>query len=784
MRHTILRSLCLIFMAGFLFCSQALRAQDDALRAVSTKVVDALQQLPAPTPSVYDQVMQDLFSTAGEGVDLLAQMLNQNTAAKPRVVYALGGLAAYVSGKPRAQRSPFIEAYTRALTQVTQDGDKVFLQQQITLMGGPLAHDFQAVADIPVYAPQMSPKAVLTALKSPDRATRVSALQAAQGFDEPKFYAKAIKQMAKADAETKADVIAFLGQEKDPANLEAIVPYLGNTDFALVQAAALACVQIGGPQAVEALARMLVSPYSKITHLATQSLNACAGDVATEAMKHYDRTSANGKMAILRLIAHRRALAHRETVFSLLKAESPEVVRTAYNCLKDVVLPQDRNRLAALLEAAPQEFRPACTEALWAAVAELPAPQPFDSLLALAQASAKPFLYGSLLARTEDARALPLLQEAYAQAPEGEVKTATFEALAACKGLPAAQALYDICVGAPSSDLFHRAFDLMIDRIRTAGAPATQSLPLLRKAMDLARTAEQKQKVLRQVAQTPDYAGVLFLGKYLDDPQCQHEAAKGLYALGLQPRFRSPQVEELLRRTAPLLQGPDSIYEVAAIEEYLSKKPVTESSQLSPEEKAEGFVHLFDGSNLDQWEGNKVDYTVTEGCIYVSPVPRSKGDSTTKNLYTRREYADFVYRFAFRLTPGANNGVGIRTPMEGDAAYVGMEIQILDHYDAIYQPNLRDYQYHGSVYGIIPAQYRDALRPVGEWNEEEIYAKGDYIRVTVNGRVVTEGNLREAVAQGTYDKREHPGILNPKGYIGFLGHGSELWIRNVRIKEL
>ncbi len=35
------------------------------------------------------------------------------------------------------------------------------------------------------------------------------------------------------------------------------------------------------------------------------------------------------------------------------------------------------------------------------------------------------------------------------------------------------------------------------------------------------------------------------------------------------------------------------------------------------------------------------------------------------NLYTKDEYGNFVYRFEFQLTPGANNGVGIRTPMEG-----------------------------------------------------------------------------------------------------------------------
>ena len=155
------------------------------------------------------------------------------------------------------------------------------------------------------------------------------------------------------------------------------------------------------------------------------------------------------------------------------------------------------------------------------------------------------------------------------------------------------------------------------------------------------------------------------------------------------------------------------------------------------------------------------------------------------NLYTKDEYANFVYRFDFQLTPGANNGVGIRTPMEGDAAYVGMEIQVLDCEHPIYK-NITKLQHHGSVYGIIPAKddHPKAFKPAGEWNTEEIYADGDYIRVTVNGVVITEGNIREAVKNGTPDGHEHPGLFNKKGHIGFLGHGSPVKFRNIRIKEL
>ena len=202
--------------------------------------------------------------------------------------------------------------------------------------------------------------------------------------------------------------------------------------------------------------------------------------------------------------------------------------------------------------------------------------------------------------------------------------------------------------------------------------------------------------------------------------------------------------------------------------------------QLSDEEKRAGFQVLFDGTNMHAWCGNTGDYILEDGCISMVP-SRSFGG----NLYTKAEFADFVYRFEFQLTPGANNGVGLRAPLEGDAAYVGMESQILDCEHPIYS-NITPLQHHGSIYGILPAneKHTEAMKPVGEWNYEEIVCKGDYVKVTLNGVVIVEGNLREATQHGTPDGQEHPGLFNRKGHIGFLGHGSPIKFRNIRILEL
>ncbi len=198
---------------------------------------------------------------------------------------------------------------------------------------------------------------------------------------------------------------------------------------------------------------------------------------------------------------------------------------------------------------------------------------------------------------------------------------------------------------------------------------------------------------------------------------------------------------------------------------------------LSDEEKAAGFKSLFNGRDLDHWIGNKTDYVVENNEIAVRPENGGHG-----NLFTAEEYSDFNFRFEFKLTPGANNGLGIHAPLKGDAAYVGKELQILDNTAAIYA-NLKPYQYHASVYGII-ASKRGFLNPVGAWNSQEVEVKGDDIKIILNGTTIIDGNLKEATKNGTADGKNHPGLKRNKGHIGFLGHGSELEFRNIRIKDL
>ena len=197
-----------------------------------------------------------------------------------------------------------------------------------------------------------------------------------------------------------------------------------------------------------------------------------------------------------------------------------------------------------------------------------------------------------------------------------------------------------------------------------------------------------------------------------------------------------------------------------------------------------GFVSLFDGKTLDGWQGATNGYEVVDGAITCKP--KSGG-----NLYTKKEYSDFTLRLEIRMEPGTNNGIGLRTPLQGDAAFVAMESQVLDDSHASYK-GIKDWQAHGSIYGVVAAK-RGHLKKAGEWNTQEITCKGRHVTIKLNGVTIVDADIDQAsnlkVVDGketrkTVDGREHPGLSRKSGHIGFLGHGSKVEFRKIRIKEL
>ena len=190
----------------------------------------------------------------------------------------------------------------------------------------------------------------------------------------------------------------------------------------------------------------------------------------------------------------------------------------------------------------------------------------------------------------------------------------------------------------------------------------------------------------------------------------------------------------------------------------------------------DGFTSLFNGRDLRGWIGATDQYRVEDGLLVL---PKGRGGK----LLTEKQFDNFILRFDFKLTSGANNGLAIRAPIKGDAAYNAIELQILDNSSDRW-PNLKPYQTHGSIYGVAPAK-RGFLKPVGEWNAQEVRCNGRNIHVILNGHTILNANLDQVTSTGkTIDGQPHPGLKNTEGHLGFLGHGDRVAFRNIRIRPL
>jgi HEAT repeat protein len=1026
-----MRKIILTLSSAILLCTGIAMAQSPANRTVQTIVADVLAQMPADNQTDYDRQIKDLVSTGEEGILLLIQKINPpGKGSNALTDYALSGIAHYVSAPGQeTARQTTVRAFNKALETVAEPETKAFLLEQLRVIGQPgtAATASETASSASVTVTKTSPvhlriaalqndildavnnnrkkepaKKVLAALKDPSVEYRNAALNFASPYAGEEFYIALLKALPKAKPEVKTDILNWLGREAqcpekqallgsletgiETTALQTILKQLESSDFAVKQAATRTLVRIARPQAIPPIAALLADDDPQVIAEGQKALASFKGNISSAVANVIPSASDKGKIAGVELLALRRATGHLNSVLEQTRSGSPAVKAAAYSALKDVVGEKDLTNMCGMLESADSETVAPLQQAVISSLSSQTPPQQVETLIRrMYQAGdSRKHVYYLPLAATGEAKALTLITDGFAKS-SGDAKEAAFDALLHWDGFEVAGELYAIAKDPSAASYFDRALTAFVKRVSNPALTGENRLIYLRKAMEIARTAAQKNAILSQIGRTGTFPALLYAGNYIDDSALKETAATAVMNIALNhPEYTGENVVALLNKAAAALSNPDADYQRQSIRKHLDempketgfvsifngkdltgwkglvanpivrakmkpaelakaqakadeqmrkdwkiengllvfdgtgydnlctekqygdfemyidwlldpsgkeadagiylrgtpqvqiwdtsrvnagaqvgsgglynnqvnsskplkvadnklgewntlyikmvgdrvtvklngelvvddvilenywdrKQPVPaveqielqahgskvyyrniyvkelerpEPFRLSDEEKKDGFKILFDGTNMHEWTGNLVNYTIEDGCISMNPGKTGSHG----NLYTKEEYGNFIFRFEFQLTPAANNGLGIRTPMEGDAAYVGMELQILDDEHPVYR-DLKKYQYHGSVYGIIPAK-RGYLKPTGEWNCQEVIADGNHIKITLNGTVILDGDIREATKNGTPDGNEHPGLFNPSGHIGFLGHGSPLKFRNIRVKTL
>lgn len=205
------------------------------------------------------------------------------------------------------------------------------------------------------------------------------------------------------------------------------------------------------------------------------------------------------------------------------------------------------------------------------------------------------------------------------------------------------------------------------------------------------------------------------------------------------------------------------------------------ANQLTPQEKADGWRLLFDGSSPAGWlSGGKPlpAKNIQEGAIN----PRAAGAYVS---YYKDPFADFVLACDFKMTPGCNSGVFFRVGDMNDPVQTGFEVQVADTGQRA-KPGRND---GGSLYDAV-APSANAMKPAGDWNHIEITAAGSKVKVVLNGQKVVDADL-DRWTQPRKNPDGSPNKYNKalkdfprKGYVGLQDHNHDVWFKNIKIKPL
>ena len=655
------------------------------------------------------------------------------------------------------------------------------------------------------------------AMDSPNKQLREAALRIAVAAPGGPMTAKLVEMMKQAPAAAKTDFLGALARRGDKAALPAILDALKDADASVRAAAVAAAAHFAAPETVTALLALAQTAQDADLKAVQSALGRMPADlVAAPAAAALPKASPAAKAALLRILASLRATAQAEAALGCLDDADAGVRSAALEAAGSLADVRTLPKILALLAKATDDGERSAAQA---AVTQIAMKNPD------AEARAEPVL-AALATSTGASRAallkvLPALGGkralaaviADSKSADAAVQDAAVRALADWR---TADEAADVLLGiARTAEQSKTQVLALRGYIKMAGMPssraAAKTVEMFSQALAAAKRPDEKRQALAGLANVHDAAAATLAATLIDDPAIAAEACAAVMKIVLpQAKKDKPlqggDVEAAVRKVAAAAKDAAVRGQAEQFLKGVAVKPVRAKAKAmnapmpakaeapakpasapppaapaaatpAPEAKpdAEGFVSLFNGKDLTGWTGAVAGYTVENGVIACI---KEKGG----NLMTEKEYADFVLRFKFKLPPGGNNGVGLRAPVSGDAAYKGMEIQVLDDTADVYK-NLQPYQYHGSIYGVVPAK-RGHLKPVGEWNEQEITARGRQITVKLNGTVIVDADIEKASTPETMDHKPHPGLKNAKGHIGFLGHGSRVEFRNIRIKEL
>jgi hypothetical protein len=210
---------------------------------------------------------------------------------------------------------------------------------------------------------------------------------------------------------------------------------------------------------------------------------------------------------------------------------------------------------------------------------------------------------------------------------------------------------------------------------------------------------------------------------------------------------------------------------------------------LSQTEKKDGWQLLFDGKSTDGWHGFNLKvfpdcWTIEDGAFTMT----TTGAAESLDIITNKMYRDFALSVEYKLTQAANSGIIFQIAEDPKYKFpyeTGPEFQVIDHQN--WPDTLESWQVNGANYAMYPP-IAQPYKPLGEWNQLFLVVKGNSVTQILNGVVVVkyEKNSEEWTKlrnSGKWTAFPDWGKFD-EGYISLQNHGTKVYYRSIKIKEI
>ena len=205
----------------------------------------------------------------------------------------------------------------------------------------------------------------------------------------------------------------------------------------------------------------------------------------------------------------------------------------------------------------------------------------------------------------------------------------------------------------------------------------------------------------------------------------------------------------------------------------------------------DGWIWLFDGTSTDGWREYNSE-TLPDNWVIDDGNLKSLGtggDIGGDIVYGAREFENFELYLEWKISTAGNSGIlyHVQEGKKYEAPYeTGPEYQLLD--DMGYPDPLEDWQKLAADYAMYVAPADKPIKPAGEWNNSRIIFTTDNVTYFLNGTKVVEfipwsEDWHKRRNEGKWKDYEDYG-KSKTGLIGLQDHGSFIWFKNIKIKEL